>query len=204
MKNTSMRRQASERRAARNCILVFILIGGTLVGAANLLRELSWLRFGLLLFPGFLSATYLEYHLHRFWTHAASGNSQQLAFRRHQHHHTHPSEIRVTALQRVIMLVGCAVLVTVALRINNHFSLVAGFAVGACWSFLSHWILHQRWSAFIFPRLLHYHICHHLKFPDTCFGFSCHWWDLLFGSLPPARTRFSGRVLDFYFGGHDH
>jgi sterol desaturase/sphingolipid hydroxylase (fatty acid hydroxylase superfamily) len=51
----------------------------------------------------------------------------------------------------------------------------------------------------VFPRLVRYHIIHHLKQPDRCFGISIIWWDKLFGTAPSNDIKISGRILDFYY-----
>jgi dihydroceramide fatty acyl 2-hydroxylase len=156
--------------------------------------------FMLLLFGGWLCWTFTEYMIHRFWTHTESGHSNEKSrFKSHLHHHTHPTEISITGWQRFFFISIGAALIFVAVMFNNYFTLVTGFFIGFAWSFVSHWILHQRWSRKLFPRLHYYHICHHCKHADKCFGFSTTIWDRLLGTTPPKKSKISERIIEFYF-----
>jgi len=48
-------------------------------------------------------------------------------------------------------------------------------------------------------NLLNYHIVHHCKEPDTCFGSSTTWWDRVFGTTPHKTKGISERILAFYY-----
>jgi 4-hydroxysphinganine ceramide fatty acyl 2-hydroxylase len=186
------------------CICIFLLV--TLpVLLVSLLFSRSQVPFFVFNFlTGILGWTYLEYHYHRFWTHSKRSDSNQLAFQMHKHHHKHPTEIKVTASQRVGLLSGSIVLFAAAVLWNSYFTIFAGFAIAFAYSFFSHWILHQAWSKKVFPHLHQFHIHHHCKYPDRCFGFSTIFWDIVFKTTPPRNAVISDRIIQFYYGHHDH
>jgi sterol desaturase/sphingolipid hydroxylase (fatty acid hydroxylase superfamily) len=185
MKHPLTYQHQPERTTATYCITIFSTIFMCIVLLATITKNHTALFFCLLLFDGFLSATYLEYHLHRFWT--------------YKNHHRHPSDIRVTPIQRTIMGKICLVFFIPAVYWNNYFTLFTGFIMGCSYSFISHWMLHQRWVKWLFPRLLKFHMYHHSKFPNHGFGFSCPWWDILFKTAPPADAPITNKIIDLYF-----
>lgn len=191
-------------RTQVNCFLVFMMIVLPLSSFATFVcsrNQIAFFAFNFLI--GILGWTYLEYHIHRFWTHSKKSNSSAVAFQRHKHHHKHPTEIKVTAKQRVGLFFVSAVLFAASVVWNNYFTVIAGFIIGFAYSFFSHWILHQAWSKKVFPHLHQLHIHHHCKYPDRCFGFSTIFWDLVFGTTPPKNAVISERIIQFYYGIHD-
>ncbi len=200
-KNHGNKRKTKRQGQQLNCISVYAAITTVFLIIAELVKGRDILFFGIHLFNGFLGWTYLEYHLHRFWTHNNKNNSASFAYQSHMHHHQHPTEIKVTLLPRILLLTASGVFFALAVWWNNYFTLLTGFFIGFSYSFFSHWILHQKWSRKILPRLHRFHICHHCKYPDRCFGFSCPWWDIVFSTTPPREAVISNKVIRFYYGG---
>jgi dihydroceramide fatty acyl 2-hydroxylase len=196
-----MKKDISIREQLR-CFGVFLLIVLPLLLTTVFLVKNPVLFFILNFLPGLLSWTYLEYHLHRFWTHNKNGNATREAFKRHVHHHKHPTEIKVTSAQRIILLSVSILLFSLSIIWNNYFTILVAFVIGFSYSFFSHWILHQGWSVKIFPRLHRFHIHHHCKYPDRCFGFSTVFWDVIFKTTPPADAIITERIIQFYYGSH--
>lgn len=201
MRNISLSFLDGDRASQWKCFSVFLTI------AAPLQIIAAWISadavfFILNLVTGILSWTYLEYHLHRFWTHKSNGAVKKHSLGRHMHHHKHPTEIKVTPLQRFLLIIFTSLFLAVAVILNNYFTIVAGFAGGFAYSFFSHWLLHQQWSASVCPNLHRFHIWHHCRYPDKCFGFSTVLWDLVFGTVPPKDTVISRKTLQFYYGHH--
>ncbi|HET9825284.1 MAG TPA: sterol desaturase family protein [Chitinophagaceae bacterium] len=183
------------------CFLIFLLVTMPVVLCAVLINHpVMFFMFNFL--AGVLAWTYLEYHMHRFWTHSKRSNSNQVAFQRHKHHHKNPTEIKVTNVQRLALLWLSAALFAASVLWNNYFTMFAGFAIGFSYSFFSHWILHQPWAKKLFPRLHQFHIHHHCKYPNKCFGFSTIFWDLVFKTTPPKNAAISERIIQFYYGQH--
>jgi dihydroceramide fatty acyl 2-hydroxylase len=187
------------------CFLIFALFLAPLILSAELLQKMHPLYFHVLLFgAGWFTWTFFEYVLHRFWTHGSHISKDTLVVQRHQHHHTHPTDIKVTGMQRVIMIAISFSLIAASIYFNNYFTFFAGICVGINWFFLIHYFLHQTWAKKVFPRLLNFHIVHHCKYPSRCFCFSLTLWDDLFNTGIPPGTVISHRIIDFYFGEEHH
>jgi sterol desaturase/sphingolipid hydroxylase (fatty acid hydroxylase superfamily) len=191
-------------RAQFKCICIFLLVTLPVLFAAFAVsnNRLAFFTFNFL--TGVLAWTYLEYHIHRFLTHSKRSNSDQLVFQTHKHHHKNPTEIKITAKQRMILFSVSAVLFTAAIFWNSYFTIFVGLEIGFAYSFFSHWILHKAWSKKLFPHLHQYHIHHHCKYPDRCFGFSTIFWDIVFRTTPPKNAVISERIIQFYYGHHNH
>jgi len=194
------------RRYQRNYLQLkcFIIFLGILIPAmicSIVIHHYSLFSFHALLFAsGWVSWTFLEYILHRFHMHKKNAHSSLAET--HQHHHTHPTEIVVTNAQRTGMVFFLLTVCAIAVYFNNYFTCAAGFCFGMVGYFMMHKILHQKIAQRLFKRLVKYHIYHHCKYPNTCFGISVPWWDDLFGSVP-KNPRISQRIIDFYFNEHE-
>ena len=90
------------------------------------------------------------------------------------------------------------VLVLIAKYLDNYFTLFLGFCIGFEMYLLIHRLIHLRFGQRIFKKLVRYHIYHHCKYTDTCFGVSVPWWDDLFKTVP-AAPKITQRIVDFYF-----
>jgi sterol desaturase/sphingolipid hydroxylase (fatty acid hydroxylase superfamily) len=62
-----------------------------------------------------------------------------------------------------------------------------------------HFLLHQKAAQNFFKKLVKYHIYHHCKYHDKCYGVSVTWWDDLFGTVPGKSCSVSQRIINFYF-----
>lgn len=185
------------------CIAVFMSLLLPLLVAIHYCKSYStWLFQALLLLTGWLCWTFIEYILHRFWMHRKGASEESRLVQSHHHHHTHPTEIRVTFLHRLLMLVILAVLSWVALYLQNYFTFFTGLCFGVAGYITMHKVIHQAWAAKVFRRLFRYHIYHHCKYPNTCFGISVPWWDDLFHSVP-KNPQITDRIVAFYLG-HQH
>jgi len=184
------------------CFGIFLLLALPILLSAWFFEKSPLTFFLLNLFLGILVWTYLEYHLHRFWTHNKNGSSKEAAFR-HMHHHQHPTEIKVTAVQRLVLfLISCG-LVSISVVWNNYFTVFTGWAIGLAYSFFSHWMLHQSWSRTLWPHLHRFHIHHHCRYPNKCFGFTTIFWDVVFKTAPPKNAKVPERIIQFYYGNHE-
>lgn len=182
------------------CIATFQLMLLPVLGFAVFIRHASQTAFHVLLFlSGWCTWTFAEYILHRFWMHHKNSNSALAQI--HHHHHTHPTELVITSFHRVAMAAVLAVLLVMAVRMNNYFSFLVGLCFGLEGYFLMHQFLHLKTGQKVFKRLVRYHIYHHCKYPNTCFGISVPWWDDLFKTVPRA-PKISQRIVEFYFNEH--
>ncbi|MFI5187633.1 MAG: sterol desaturase family protein [Chitinophagales bacterium] len=181
------------------CFAVFFLIVAPVVYCT--IEFAAFLGYTLpffLFFLGWFIWTFVEYILHRFWNHAKGVENNSIVHR-HHHHHTHPTDIYVSATHRSMMLLIDLALISLSIWLNPHIMFIAGLWTGFFWFFLMHYFLHQKWTKKVFPRLVRYHVVHHCKEPDTCFGISAAWWDGIFGTTPKKNKEISERILAFYY-----
>lgn len=183
------------------CIASFIAMLLPVLAFEIFIRDISSPTFHATLFlGGWCTWTFVEYILHRFWMHDKNSNSS--IAKTHHYHHTHPTEIAVTNFHRGMMVIVLAALVLTANYLANYFTFLVGFFFGLEGYFLMHIFLHLKIAQRIFKRLVRYHIYHHCKYPNTCFGVSVPWWDDLFKTIP-QQPKIAQRIIDFYFKDHD-
>ena len=157
-------------------------------------------NFWLFLFAtGWFSWTFVEYCMHRFWNHSETADKNNQLVHLHLYHHTHPTEIKVSKSQRALMIIICAILISMSILFSKWLMLAAGAWAGISWFFLMHYFLHQKWAVKIFPRRVKFHIIHHCKEPEACYGVSVGWWDRLFRTLPQKNKPIAERIIDFYY-----
>ncbi len=148
---------------------------------------------------GWLAWTYTEYFFNRFIMHGGNQSKGLGKWLNHTHNHVDPHDIRVNTLHRTLMVAGCIIMILVSVLANNHTTLFCGYFIGfTVYSFM-HVLLHQQWSKKLFPALHRFHIMHHCKHSDKCFGVVFTWWDHLFGTVPSKNTEISIRIKDFYY-----
>jgi hypothetical protein len=186
------------------CFASYLLALLPFIVATKWLKNNNPLLFYLVCFVGgWISWTFIEYIIHRFWMHGKNKLSLPTA-KKHIYHHTHPGEIAVTFWHRSGLLAIAIVLMFYSIQWNSYFTLFAGFYTGFAGFYFMHFFLHQKWSLKIFRRLMEYHIYHHCKYPDRCHGISVTWWDRFFNTAPPKDAVIPTRILNFYFGEHQH
>ncbi len=183
------------------CFILFMLPASIILATGIMIKEfLPWLSQFILISLGWLTWTFLEYIAHRFWMHNKPANREKQAFSNHLHHHTHPTELKVSNSERILLLVTGILILIIGIYFHNYFILFAGFY----WGFLSytfmHVILHRKWAKTLFPGLLQNHILHHCKFTNRCFGVTVTWWDKIFATAAPSRYQISEKVISYYFG----
>jgi len=181
-------------------ILVCVIVTLPLIISAALLRHSYPFLFHLILFlTGWFIWTWIEYHYHRFLLHPKTGRKKTSTSKSHQHHHTNPSQFETTRLHRFLLFIFSGVFICMACQLNNYFTLFSGFFWG--WSAFCyiHYLLHQRWTKAIIPRHHEFHIAHHCKYTDKCFGVSVMWWDVLFDTIPKKNLSAGNKILNFYY-----
>lgn len=196
-------KRSTEIKEVGRCIATFFIIAITLILIANGLPDKN-LRFAVLLIVGWLTWTFTEYALHRFWMHNIFKTKGNKLFDIHMEHHKHPRELKINGVHRLITFSGALVLIPIALYLNNYFTVFTGFYIGFLLYSLLHVVLHKPWSRYIMPNLQRAHIHHHGKYPDKGFSFSMILWDWMFGTLPPKNAKITDKMLEFYFKEEDH
>jgi sterol desaturase/sphingolipid hydroxylase (fatty acid hydroxylase superfamily) len=185
------------------CIFVFCLLLLPLVSAGLLLYAGNRFVFHtLLFFTGWFIWTFIEYMAHRFWMHSTKGFSGPGSDSRHQHHHVHPTDIKITSSNRFMLTLIGIILILLSTWLNDYFTVFTGFYMGFAGYCFMHYFLHQRWAQYVFKNLQRFHLYHHCKYPNRCFGVSVTWWDRFLNTRPPAGASLSQRTIDFFFGTH--
>ena len=153
----------------------------------------------LLLFAGWFTWTFIEYYNHRFRMHSSANPSKVVGYESHMLHHHHPTEIKITGLKRLITIIGNIVLAILCVKYKNSIIFVTGFYTGFTIYTLMHWFLHRRISAKLFPELNRFHVHHHCKHPEKCFGVTVTWWDHMLGTVPHQQKEITDRIKSFYY-----
>ena len=167
---------------------------------ADLLRHSYALLFHLtLFFSGWAIWTWIEYHYHRFVLHRKTEKCKTSTSKSHHHHHTNPSQFETTPLHRSMLFIFSCVFFFFAYRLNNYFTLFSGIFWGWTAFCFIHYLLHKKWTKAILPRHHEFHIAHHCKYTDKCFGVSVMWWDVLFGTAPKRKVATNNKILNFYY-----
>ena len=181
-------------------ILVCIIASLPLILSAALLRNSYPFLFHLILFfTGWFIWTWVEYHYHRFVLHPKTGRKKTGTSKSHQHHHANPSQFETTLLHRVLLFIFSCVFACIAYQLNNYFTLFSGLFWGWTAFCYIHYLLHIKWTKVFMPRHHEFHIAHHCKFTDKCFGVSVVWWDVLFGTTPKRNLSAGDKLLNFYY-----
>src|SRR5262245_4612753 len=111
-------------------VFIYILLLSPLLITTSFIKNELPVFFHLLCyFIGWLSWTFTEYMLHRFWHHGDHGSNNKL-IRSHHEHHTYPNEIKISAFHRLILLIVCIGMLSLSFVFNNFFSLLTGFVFG--------------------------------------------------------------------------
>lgn len=153
----------------------------------------------LMLFSGWLTWTFIEYFNHRFRMHGKGNKKKVVGYQRHIHHHHHPTDLKITGQQRGFLLMGNLMLFILCIFYKNWIFMATGLYTGFVIYTLMHWFLHTKFSTTIFPEVSKFHIHHHCKHPDKCFGITVTWWDHFFDTIPHQQTEITERIKTFYF-----
>jgi sterol desaturase/sphingolipid hydroxylase (fatty acid hydroxylase superfamily) len=196
-------KRSNEIKEVGKCLATFFFIAIALILIANALPD-KYLRFVVLLMVGWLTWTFTEYALHRFWMHNIFKTKGNKFFDIHMEHHKHPREIKIKKTHRTVTFAGAIVLIVISIYLNNYFTVFTGFYFGFLLYSLLHVVLHKPWSRYIMPNLQRAHIHHHGKYPDKGFSFSMILWDWMFDTLPPKDAKITKKMLEFYFKEEDH
>jgi 4-hydroxysphinganine ceramide fatty acyl 2-hydroxylase len=167
---------------------------------ATLIRSGHPLLFHFLLFlTGWIVWTWIEYHFHRFLLHSKTERGNKGTSASHQHHHINPSQFETTWVHRVLLLIFSSSFIYIAHWLNNYFTLFSGLFWGWTAFCYIHYLLHKKWTKALIPRHHEFHITHHCKYTDKCFGVSVIWWDILFDTTPAKNLSVNNKMLDLYY-----
>ncbi|HYM93571.1 MAG TPA: sterol desaturase family protein [Chitinophagaceae bacterium] len=199
MKTLTIYQKKSSLQELMQCFAWFASIISPLVLLATRISEHRIYFHFLLLFAGWLSWTFTEYCQHRFDSHGINTKDTAWQVKLHQHHHRNPTEIIIKKIHRIALFILSITLVCLSVWLNNYFTFLTGYLLGFSGYTFMHWFLHRKISARLFPEIRRFHIYHHCKYPDKCFGVTVSWWDHLLGTVPDNNLTISDRILAFYY-----
>ncbi|MDX5340739.1 MAG: sterol desaturase family protein [Cyclobacteriaceae bacterium] len=156
--------------------------------------------FLILLAGGWLTWTFVEYAIHRFLMHELIIPGKKADILNHQRHHQHPHDLKVKPIHRVGVLLLAMVLLGIALKVQNAFTILAGFFIGFLIYNYLHYILHHPAGKYILPKIQKAHILHHTRYPTCGYSFSTILWDWLFDTLPPGNAVVTEKMRENFFG----
>jgi sterol desaturase/sphingolipid hydroxylase (fatty acid hydroxylase superfamily) len=185
--------------AGKAFLLFLMLVTPLIIIAYSIKSSVPSLAYSLLLFSGWFAWTFIEYFNHRFRMHGSGDPSKVIGYERHMLHHHHPTEIKITGVQRTILFAGNIGLLIFCIIYKNWILIFTGFYSGFVIYTLMHWFLHRRISEKLFPEVHRFHIHHHCKHPDKCFGVTVTWWDHLLDTIPYEQKEVTDRIKAFYY-----
>ncbi|WP_373524119.1 sterol desaturase family protein [Aquiflexum sp.] len=200
---TEFTKKSKEIREVCRCIGTFLFIAISLLMIAEFTGTAE-LRFMVLLVLGWLTWTFIEYSLHRFWMHNFFRSKGNKIYDLHMDHHKNPTDIKISGFHRSLTFGGVILLMPLSIYLDNYFTVFTGFYIGFMLYSMLHVILHKPWSRYIMPNLQKSHIHHHGKYPNRGFSFSIILWDWMFGTLPPKEAKITEKMLEFYFKEEEH
>ncbi len=156
--------------------------------------------FAMLFFGGWLTWTFFEYSIHRFLMHELIVPGKEEKIFNHKRHHQHPHDLVVKPIHRLAIFLFSAAIFVTALKLNNAFTLFAGFTIGFLGYNFLHYLLHQPYCKYLLPQIQRSHILHHTRYPYCGFSFSISFWDWLFDTLPPKDAQVTAKMEDAFFG----
>jgi len=142
--------------------------------------------------------TFAEYMLHRFvfhWVTEAKW-SQRFHFIMHGSHHHFPRDEARLLMPPVPGLIMASALFALFYLIfwligisNMCFGFFPGFFTGYLMYSFVHRATHIIRPPKRFKHIWHHHSLHHYKHPDKAFGVSNTFWDRVFGTMPPSKSK---------------
>ncbi|SEF63043.1 sterol desaturase family protein [Algoriphagus boritolerans] len=193
--------KSTEKKYSPSLLFSFLKTGLILTGvfALAILFRGTPGYFIFLFIGGWISWTFVEYAVHRFILHELIVPGKKESLFHHQEHHINPQDIKVGFLHRIITLVLAIGIFWLALKLNNTFTIFAGFFTGFLFYSFLHYLLHQPYCKFILPKIQRAHIHHHTRYPNKGFSFSTILWDWLFDTLPPKHAEITEKMKENYF-----
>lgn len=156
---------------------------------------LSWHSNILLFLTGIIIWTLTEYLLHRFvfHFHPKSEFGQKLFWTFHGVHHDYPQDSKRLVMPPSVSLPLAALFFALfyySLPGMTHATFFAGFLSGYLFYDISHYAIHHfAIRNKFFLRIKQHHMKHHYVEPEKGFGVSNPFWDNVFGTTFPEKTK---------------
>ncbi|MEZ5172414.1 MAG: sterol desaturase family protein [Bacteroidia bacterium] len=142
-------------------------------------------------FGGVLSWSFFEYILHRYIFHISGESAaiKRFAYVMHGIHHDHPRVENYVFMPPAPGTIYISIFLGLFWLILGDLSFVflAGFIIGYLIYANIHFYIHLKRPVKRFGFFWRHHSLHHYKYPDKAFGVSSPLWDIVFGTMPPAK-----------------
>jgi 4-hydroxysphinganine ceramide fatty acyl 2-hydroxylase len=140
---------------------------------------------------GLFTWTLMEYILHRYVFHIDEYFPvlKRLPYMLHGVHHEHPRDherLFMPPLPGAIIAFVLFLLWYLFLR-QYAFAFMAGISNGYLFYSFIHYTVHIKPA--VFHKLWTHHAKHHYIYSDKAFGVSSPLWDIVFGTMPPKKTK---------------
>ncbi|MBK6997523.1 MAG: sterol desaturase family protein [Lewinellaceae bacterium] len=168
-------------------ISVICIWAGYWLGAQHSAKQVALWFLG-----GFLTWSFFEYLLHRYFFHIAETafkGSARLQYIIHGVHHEYPNDAQRTLLPTLPKIILTIPFFTLYWLIfgNAGAFFASGFLMGYYVYSLIHYSIHRfKAPKFFKPLWEHHHRHHHLN-EDKAFGVSSTIWDHVFNTMPPQK-----------------
>jgi sterol desaturase/sphingolipid hydroxylase (fatty acid hydroxylase superfamily) len=174
-------------------LLVYIPVILLLLYISFFKSEVTFLKIISFYGAGIFFWTFIEYLLHRFVFHfeGESATTKRIHYVLHGVHHMYPREKEKLFMPPVPGLFLAFVLYLVFQIVFKE--LVSPFLAGLISGYLIYVFMHYFIHTTRPPKLLEkhwtHHFLHHHRYPEKCFGVSTHFWDKIFGTMPPRKEK---------------
>jgi len=142
---------------------------------------------------GFCLWTFVEYLLHRYIFHFINDSewAQKFHYTVHGVHHEYPLDTERLIMPPVpsILFASFFFGIFYALMGTYVFCFLPGFIIGYLTYAMIHYSIHAFKPVPGFTYLWRHHNIHHFKDAERAFGVSTPLWDIVFGTMPPAKLR---------------
>lgn len=177
----------------RSLFIVSMLIIYSFVFVFTAQQQGAWIAFG----SGMVAFIIIEYAAHRFILHGVLAKWMTKAYKGHEDHHDHPTDMVYLLTPNAYNVPNHILLWVVACIITGSLHLGSAALIG-----LSLYHLYYEWSHFISHRAIvpltpwgkwmkKYHLLHHFKSPNHRYGVTNPAIDIIVGTYAslPGKTR---------------
>lgn len=195
MKNTTQKTALP----LKTCILISFGIFGSLLVLERLIASFQLASFILLISTGWLFWSFLEYFIHRFLMHELIIPGAKDNLFHHHEHHQNPKDLKVKFIHRLSFVIVFLTALILSIKTRGYTAILAGFLGGFSTYNLIHYILHQPFGKYLFPKVQRSHILHHYNRPHHGYSFSTSLWDWIFRTQPPKTDVITPSMHKKYF-----
>lgn len=170
-------------------ISMFVVFSGISIYYGVRLSQIGWPTAFLLFLGGYVSFTFVEYMMHKYFFHMEPDTpiKDKLQYSVHGVHHDYPKDKGRLAMPPFVSAAYAAIFYLVFKLIMGNFAFyfLPGFLIGYSSYLGIHFIVHAFNPPKNFLKILWVnHAIHHYKDPDSAFGVSTPLWDMVLGTMP--------------------